>query len=499
MVKLFFSLLLILSISKQFHAQSPCREVVGYYPNWQWYDRNKLVDPQSIDYSKYTIINYCFFKPLADGTIDQTDTWADENLLFGQPDWNNGGYLPNTSIVDLAHQSNVKILPSIGGWTLSDLFPSIAADPVKRAAFAQACVQLIDTFNFDGIDIDWEYPGYAEHGGTAQDEANFTLFLQEIRTAIDTYGATHGKTMLLTAAVGAAADRMDDVDWTTVSQSLDIINLMSYDFFGAWDPITNHNAPLYAPAQGDPSFNLDQSVQRLMDVYQVPAEKITVGVPFYGRTSVTSGTSGLHVNTTGSVDAVTFSSDEGSPLYYNVLLQMNQFTYHWDDLAKVPYLTGNGSLHTFVSFDDENSIAEKARYIVDNDLRGAIIWEITGDYIETSPGSGVISGTPLADTLNNVFCHYTGEPNTAGIVTSDESSVQVFPNPASTVLHVNGDSDLIGQIVISDISGQIFLKQLLVPSKETVIDVSGLVSGVYFIRITTADGSVHKQITVFNR
>jgi hypothetical protein len=178
---------------------------------------------------------------------------------------------------------------------------------------------------------------------------------------------------------------------------------------------------------------------------------------------------------------------------------MNQFTYHWDDLAKVPYLTGNGSLHTFVSFDDERSIAEKARYIVDNDLRGAIIWEITGDYIETSPGSGVVSGTPLADTLNNVFCHYTGEPNTAGIVTSDESSVQVFPNPGSTVLHVNGNSDLIGQIVISDISGQIFLEQLFIPSKETVIDVSGLVSGVYFIRITTDNGSVHKQVTVLNR
>jgi len=67
-----------------------CYEVVGYYPNWQWYDRNKLVNPNTIDYSKYTILNYAFLVPEADGIISLFDPWADENLLLGQIDWSTG-------------------------------------------------------------------------------------------------------------------------------------------------------------------------------------------------------------------------------------------------------------------------------------------------------------------------------------------------------------------------------------------------------------------------
>jgi len=74
-----------------------------------------LVEHVSIDYSKYTIINYSFFSPQVDGSIIQTDAWADENLLFGEHDWVNGGYLPNTSLIDIAHVNGVKVLVSIGG------------------------------------------------------------------------------------------------------------------------------------------------------------------------------------------------------------------------------------------------------------------------------------------------------------------------------------------------------------------------------------------------
>lgn len=425
--------LLIFNVSIQLFSQqlATCKEIVGYYPNWQWYDRNKLVRPQTIAYSKYSIINYCFFSPQPNGTINSTDAWADENLLLGQPNWAQGGYYPNTSIVDLAHQNNVKIIPSIGGWTLSDNFPAIAADPTKRATFAQACVNLIQTYNFDGIDLDWEYPGYSEHSGTPQDKANFNLLLQAVRTAIDNYGIAHNKTMLLTIAVGAAQDRMDDVDWPVVSSLVDIINLMSYDFFGAWDANANHNAPLYAPTQGDPTFNGDAAVTKLTNFYNVPANKITLGVAFYGRTSKTNGTPALFGSNNGSVDASTFPEDEGSPLYYNVLKKMNLFTSHWDNTAKVPYLTGNGSLNTFVSYDDEQSIELKAQYIVNKNLRGAIIWEITGDYIETAPGSGVIASTPLVNKLTSVFCNSTTNPT---------SAISLLSTPSNTTVSCSGST-----------------------------------------------------------
>jgi chitinase len=493
---LFFILLFLIGFTTKQFAQN-CKEVVGYYPNWQWYDRAKLVNPQSIDYSKYTIINYCFMKPEVDGTISLTDAWADENLLFGQPDWVSGGYIPNTSIVDIAHMNDVKILPSIGGWTLSENMPGIAADPIKRATFAQSCVNLISTYNFDGIDLDWEYPGFTTHSGTPQDKVNFTLLLDEIRTAIDNYGTTVNKQMLLTIAVGAAPDKMDDVEWDNISSLVDIINLMSYDFFGAFDPITNHNSPLYAPTQGNAEFNVDKSVQRLLNDYNVDPNKITVGVAFYGRSQKTVGTPGLHVAGTGLADNVIFQVDEGTPLYYSVLNNLHLFDTHWDSQAEVPYLTGKGSLNTFVSYDDKTSIAKKAEYIVDNNLRGAIIWEITGDYIETFSGSGIIQSTPLADTLNYTFCNYVGTPTTIDFTTNTVSNnLTIYPNPTLGELVIK--TTLLDAVFsLKDLTGKILLTEKLSGEKEK-LNLSAYQKGIYFLTVSNHLESITQKIILIN-
>lgn len=478
--KLALSLFLLFGLGSKFFAQN-CKEVVGYYPNWQWYDRAKLVKPSSIDYGKYTILNYAFFKPESNGTISNTDTWADENLLLGEMNWSTNTRDFTTTIVYHAQQNGVKILPSIGGWTLSNNMPSIAADPIKRATFAQACVNLISTYQFDGIDLDWEYPGYSAHGGTQQDKVNFTLLLNEVRIAIDNYGNSVNKSMLLTIAVGAAPDKMDDVEWSNISSLVDIINLMSYDFFGAFDPTTNHNSPLFAPAQGNPQFNVNSSVQRLINQYGVSANKITVGVAFYGRSVITNGNPALHVASTGNEDNITFQDDLGTPLYYNILNKMNLFTKHWDAIAEVPYLTGNGNLKTFVSYDDELSIAKKAEYVVDNNLRGAIIWEITGDYIETFVGSGIIKSTPLVDTLNYTFCNYFGPSTNLEEEKLEEDIFNAYPNPTNGFLNIFSTLDR-AEVIMKDVSGKILLSETMATEKME-LNIFNYDSGIYFITV----------------
>lgn len=503
---------LALLISSKAYVQT-CKEVVGYYPNWQWYDRNKLVNPASIDYSKYSIINYAFFAPQSDGTIDGTDAWADENLLLGQIDWSNGGYVPNTSIVDIAHNNNVQILPSIGGWTLSNNFPTIASDPNIRAVFVQSCINLIQQYNFDGIDLDWEYPGFPAHGGGPQDKANFNLLLQDLRLALDNYEQTSGKTMLLTAAVGAGPDRMDDVDWPVAAQYLDIINLMSYDFFGTWDPITNHNAPLFKPAQGDPEFNIACTVERLINDYQVDPNKVTVGLAFYGRSAMTQGPAGLFSASSGLADNSTFYVDQGTPLYYSVLDNLSQFTEHWDSSAMVPYLTGNNGLNTFVSYDNELSIELKSKYIMDKNLRGAIIWEITGDYIESAPGSGIISDTPLANKINDVFCNYlpgtsglqnsscsaggsTGNTDTSsvGVLPLNQINIQVYPNPAKDHITIKTSNLELSCDIISA-HGQV-VKSVTLNTLESIVSVSDLATGLYYLRFKNSNEIIRMEAIV---
>jgi GH18 family chitinase len=257
----------------------------------------------------------------------------------------------------------------------------------------------------------------------------------------------------LTIAVGAAPDKMDDVEWNLIAPLVDIINLMSYDFFGTFDPITNHNSPLYAPAQGDPEFNVDKSVQRLINNYGVNPNQITVSVAFYGRSHKTVGAPGLHVAGTGTSDNVVFQADLGTPMYYSILDSMHLFDKHWDTQAEVPYITGKGSLQTFVSYDDKTSIARKAEYIIDNNLRGAIIWEITGDYIETSSGSGIIQSTPLADTLNYTLCNYIGTPTDINSNENQSVKINIKPNPSKGRIIIN--TSFIGdQIIIRNITGK---------------------------------------------
>jgi chitinase len=377
-----------------FIAQRPlAQEIVGYYPSWQWYDREHKVRPATLPYDKLTVINFAFFKPNADGSLSGTDAWADEQILKGEPDWNTNGYKPNTSLPDLAHQKGVKVMVSIGGWTLSDLFPAIAADAGLRANFADACVKAIVDFGFDGIDIDWEYPGFEEHKGTPADKVNFTLLLQAIRAKLDAHGKITGKTYLLSAAMPAAPVRVAEIEMAKVAGILDFMNVMTYDFFGAWDPVTGHNSPLYSQSQGEASFSLDAAYKLYHETYGVPAVKINVGVGFYGRSFKGTALFGPHQGP----DASTFSMDDGSPMYYNIVKAMAGGSYQrfWDAKSQVPYAV-DAARNSMVSYDDPESVKLKAAYVKEKKSRGVIIWEITGDVMEDG-------STPLLDAINTGF------------------------------------------------------------------------------------------------
>jgi hypothetical protein len=164
------------------------KTIIGYYASWQWYDRNKFADPNNIDYSKYTRIHYAFFQPDEGGNLYGTDEWGDPQILWGPyatttnseggnartrrrkmaegggsggdnnykcswdgPNVKNCNYHDlNRGLLHLAQAAGVQVMPSIGGWTLSDNFPAIAADEELREHFAKQCVELIVAYGFDG-------------------------------------------------------------------------------------------------------------------------------------------------------------------------------------------------------------------------------------------------------------------------------------------------------------------------------------------------------------
>jgi len=245
-------------------------------------------------------------------------------------------------------------------------------------------------YDFDGIDIDWEYPGYAAHSGTADDTINYNLLLQEIRNELDLYGTITGKYYELTAALPCGPTIIDNIDISTVTDLLDQLNLMTYDFFGAWSDVVGVNAPLYYqtfPGAEYEEFNVDSCVKNWM-AGGATKDKINIGLPFYGRSFADA--KGLNENHSGA-DTINWAEDEGTPQYFNIEKRLNEMISVRDEITKTQYAYFESG--GIVSFDDQRAICDKVEYAIDNELNGFIIWEITGDVREDL-------STPLLDEVN---------------------------------------------------------------------------------------------------
>ena len=345
------------------------KRVVGYFVEWGVYDRDYHVG--DIPAESLTHINYAFINPTLASGCEIYDSWA-------ALDKNGGNYnLMQTLKVSHPH---LKVLMSLGGWTLSGEFSDIALTEASRRAFVTDCVDFMLQYGFDGIDVDWEYPG---GGGLSsnhrpEDKENFTALLQEFRDQLDAKGS-----YLLTIAGAGGAEKMASMELLKVSEIVDWVNVMSYDFHGGWDSTTGHNAPLYpsssSPFSNEASSNVDAALQGWITAGVEP-DKVVMGAPIYGRGwgGVASTDNGLF-QSGGAASSGTF---ENGVYDFDDLAQNYVGQGDWvrsiDPESKVPWLY-SASQQTFISYDDAESIQHKLDYIVDHDLGGIMFWELSGD------------------------------------------------------------------------------------------------------------------------
>ncbi len=351
-----------------------------------------LVNTKALPYKKFTIINYAFLYPTRDGGLIGVDTLseAEDIILNGEYDYVKGGHIRGTSLADRAHKYGTKVVASIGGWEGSMEFPQIAADPKKRTKFAHSCIHQILNYRLDGIDIDWESPGLKEHRGTPADKENFTLLLKEIRDSLNALSKYSRKKYLLTAALPSSPSSTAEIEVRKLIPILDFFNIMTYDYYGAWDPTSGHHSPLYASRPADSMRCLDGSFRLYTEQYGVPANKVNLGAAFYGTT---------YKNCTELYGTHSGRDQENFPddgfWYYDIVKNLDKFTRHWDEKAQAPYLLGK-NFHTFVSYEDEESVRLKAHYILEKNAGGLIIREITCDYMPDGK-------TPLLDAIYTTF------------------------------------------------------------------------------------------------
>jgi chitinase len=398
----------------QSRSSSAGHEVVGYFTSWAIYARNYRIKDvaTSGSASKLSAINYAFGNVAPDSSGDVVcklgDEWADyqvpwtaeQSVTGTEVTWPRrilGNFQQLQALKE--RYPNVKALISLGGWTWSRYFSDAALTAASRERLVSSCVDLFIKGNlpdpgwggmggpgaaagvFDGIDLDWEWPGSEGNAGNVirpVDKQNFTKLLQEFRKQLDDYGATTGKHYLLTAFLPAAPSKIDaGFEVPGVFAALDFATVQGYDLHGAWEATTNHQANVFASNQdpSSPRFSVEDTVNAYLARGATP-HKLVIGAPFYSRgwTGVGAGNRGLYQPALGAAPGTWEAGAEDYEVAKGLLDA--GFVRYWDGHARTAWLF-DGT--TFWTFDDPQAMKEKAKYVRNNDLGGIMFWELSGD------------------------------------------------------------------------------------------------------------------------
>ncbi|MFF5857153.1 glycosyl hydrolase family 18 protein [Streptomyces sp. NPDC012751] len=351
---------------------------LGYFTEWGIYGRNynvkNLVTSGSA--AKITHINYAFGN-VTGGKCAIGDSYADYDKAFtadqsvsgvadnwDQPLRGNFNQLRQLK----AKYPNIKVLWSFGGWTWSGGFADAAKNP---AAFAQSCYDLVEDPRwadvFDGIDIDWEYPNACGLTCDTSGAAAYKNLMAALR-------AKFGSDNLVTAATtadGSAGGKIEAADYAGAAQYVDWYNVMTYDFFGAWDakgptaphsPLTSYSG---IPKEG---FTTADALAKFKAI-GVPAKKLLIGIGFYGRgwTGVTQDAPG------GTATGPAAGTYEQGIEDYKVLKT---------SCPANGTVAGTAYAHcgsNWWSYDTPATIKSKMAWANSQGLGGAFFWEFSGD------------------------------------------------------------------------------------------------------------------------
>ncbi|MFE4999166.1 glycosyl hydrolase family 18 protein [Streptomyces mirabilis] len=364
---------------------------LGYFTEWGIYGRNynvkNLVTSGSA--AKITHINYAFGN-VTNGQCAIGDSYADYDKAFtadqsvsgvadtwDQPLRGNFNQLRELK----AKYPNIKILWSFGGWTWSGGFAQAAANPT---AFAQSCYNLVEDPRwadvFDGIDIDWEYPNACGLSCDTSGAAAYKNLMQALR-------AKFGTSNLVTAATtadGTSGGKIDAADYAGASQYVDWYNVMTYDFFGAFDadgPTAPHSPLTSYSGIPTPGFTTADAIAKFK-AKGVPASKLLIGIGFYGRgwTGVTQDAPG------GTATGPAPGTYEQGIEDYKVLKTSCPAT---GTIAGTAYAHCGSN---WWSYDTPATIGTKMAWAKSQGLGGAFFWEFSGDTSNGELVSALTSG-----------------------------------------------------------------------------------------------------------
>ncbi|XP_062300577.1 LOW QUALITY PROTEIN: acidic mammalian chitinase-like [Scomber scombrus] len=381
-------LLICVGLALLLHVQLGSSYILScYFTNWAQYrpGAGKYL-PTNIDPCLCDHLIYAFAS--MDNNMIKTYEWNDEKL-YGQ-------------FQALKNQnSNLKTLLAIGGWNFgTQKFTAMVSSAANRQTFINSVIQFLRQYQFDGLDIDWEFP--CTRGSPPQDKQLFTVLVQELMSAFEAEAKkTNRPRLMLTAAVSAGKGVIDTgYQISQIGAVLDYIHVMSYDLHGSGEPTVGENSPLYkGPA--DQGQMIYYNVDYAMNYWKsngAPAEKLLVGFATYGHNfRLASSNTAVGAPASGPGPAGPFTHQSGFWAYYEICTFLKQgATQAWDSPQDVPYAYNNG---VWIGYDNVKSFQNKVQWLKQGGFGGAMVWTLDlDDFSGTFCGQGKY---PLINTLKS--------------------------------------------------------------------------------------------------
>jgi chitinase len=310
--------------------------------------------PRDIDFRLYTHICHAFLVADGEGNLEKRKT------------------VPSRELTADAHKAGVKVLLSLGGWGWDRQFAAIVSHPEAEERYIKGVLATVDGFDYDGIDIDWEYPD------TEAEVAGFARLARRFRKELDAIGARKGRPMVLTMAASANPGTLKWLGKELLLETMDWINEMTYDFTGEWSGYAGHHSPLYASSKqpGGSSRSTERTMKYLLEERGMPADRLAVGIPLYGRAFAV---------------AEPYASTRDLPKAKGRLPQGNYSNLHrlqheegwqrrWDDETRNPWLIApTGAPPAVIGYDDAESATIKTEWAMKQEFRGVFFWQIAAD------------------------------------------------------------------------------------------------------------------------
>lgn len=340
--------------------------IIGYYESWA-HDRScNGMDFKDIPVGALTHLNFAF------GYITPGD--------FNVAPMDNAPSSLFSDLTDMKKKnSGLKAFVALGGWTFNDngtatqpVYSNMVSNAGNRAKFISNLLSFMREYAFDGVDFDWEYPGAPDRGGHEDDGKNFVTFLKELRDAIN--GQPTKYEVSFTVPTSYWYLRWFDLK---AVDHVDFVNVMSYDLHGIWDSTNPIGSHVLAHT------NLTE-IKLALDLFwrnDVPANKLNLGLGFYGRSFQLSDPScykpGCNFKGGASPGACTKNSGTLSYKEITQVIDQNKIKPYYDKENAVKYIVWNQD--QWVSYDDEDTFKQKIEFANKLGLGGVLIWSIDQD------------------------------------------------------------------------------------------------------------------------